>query len=123
MARVAVFVGEEGQPRGLGHFDDGGLAVAHDAPSCADGLSEGAGYAAGEGASRGGLDEGVQGAVAAVGHGREIGFRIGEDAEDSFPDGPRGFRAGDAAFEGLWRNYYSHDAELYNVVYWVWRVC
>ena len=108
--------GKEGESRGLGHLYDGGLAVAHDAPSGPDGLTQGAGDAAGESPAFRGLNQGVQGSVATVGHGHQVSFSFGEDAEHPFLNGPRGLRAGDTSLEGLWRNYYSHDAKLYNVV-------
>lgn len=101
MPWVAAALGNKDETGGLSHFNDGSLTVAHDAPVGFDRLGEGAGGLGGEGAASRGVDEGFQGAVAAISDGEEVALGLGEDLEDALLDSLGDLGAREAAFEGL----------------------
>ena len=109
-AGIAAFGRDEGEAGGAGHFDHGGYAVAHDAPEGFDGLTQGAGNDAAAHFAAGGVDQGFQGAVAAVGHWNEDGFSVGGSAEDAALDGLGGLQGVEAAFETLGGDYDFHGS-------------
>ena len=94
-------VRDQGEAGRQGHLDHGGFAVAHDSPLRGDGISQRAGDLGGEVTSAGGVDEGGEGAVAAVGHRNQYGFSLRDGSPDAALDGNGGGAGGDALLERL----------------------
>ena len=106
-SRVASVIGYQRQSGCQSHFDDGGFAVAHDAPTSGDWITQRAGnHGLAIGPARG-VDERGQCPVAAVGNGNQDGFGVGCGSEDAALDCQRGFTGADAVLECLGRDDYS----------------
>ena len=101
--RVVLFLAQEPESRGAGHFHDGGLGVSQHSPLGGDGFAQGTAGQDVEAAAPGGLDENIQGIVAAVGHGESFDLGLGHGVPGSLSHGLGRLVGGKGAFKGLRR--------------------
>ena len=109
--RVAAALGDEGQPGGTGHFDNRRFAVAHHAPAGFQGLAQWPGHLAGEHLPAGAFHQGVQRAVAPVGHRRQHYCGLGQSGGHPPGDGLRRLQPGYSGLESLRRNHDFHTGD------------